>query len=106
MSRSCQTHVSYAAILAITQQPPDPFRVGKLEFIASFIHTPSDHVHNLLDVSTDFHVTYWSDGQLIDGDELLVQDRVIICFGSLNWDASLQRLELKAQFVIPYVLSI
>jgi hypothetical protein len=30
----------------------------------------------------DFHVTYWSDGQLIDGDELLIQDRVIICFGT------------------------
>jgi hypothetical protein len=45
-----------------------------------------------------------SDGQVgVDGDELLVQDRVIVCFGSVNWDAVLQRLELKAQFVIPSV---
>jgi hypothetical protein len=51
--RPVQSHVSYSAIVAITRQPADPFRVGNLEFVASTIHVPSDHVHNILPVDTD-----------------------------------------------------
>jgi hypothetical protein len=101
MSCPIQCHVPYSAILAITRQPSDPFRIGNLEFVASTIHSPSDHVHNILPLNTDFHITYWSDGQYIDIDDLLLQDRVIICFGSLYWDVVLQRLRLKAEFIIP-----
>jgi hypothetical protein len=102
MSRPVQTHVSYSAIMAITREPADPFRVGRLEFVGSTIHVPSDHVHNLLPMDTDFHITYWNDSQnVVDVDDLLVQDRAIICFGFFNWDVIQQKLQLKADFIIP-----
>jgi hypothetical protein len=57
MSHPVQSHVSYSAIVAITREPADPFRVGNLEFVASTVHVPLDRVHNLLPVDTDFHIT-------------------------------------------------
>ncbi|KAN0069628.1 hypothetical protein V8E54_011934 [Elaphomyces granulatus] len=56
-------------------------------------------------MDTDFHITYWNDGQdIVDFDDILVQDRVIVCFGSLNWDMVLQQLQLKADFILPPLL--
>ena len=104
MSRPVQTHVAYGAILVVTKQPSDPSKVGRLDFVGSAKYTPTDHVHNLLHLDTDFNITFWNDGQLGDDDDLLTQDRVVICFGTLHWDDGLQALALKAQFVLPCVL--
>jgi hypothetical protein len=101
MTQPIQTHISYSAIVVITRQPSDPLRVGNLEFVASTIHNPSDHIYNVLALDNEFHVTYYNHGQTADSDDLLLEDRVIICFGFFNWNVFLQRLELYAHFIIP-----
>ena len=94
MTQPMQTHISYSAIVVITRQPADPLRIGNLEFIASTIYNPSDHVYNVLALDNEIHITYCNQTQTVDSDDLLIQDRVIICFGFFDWNVFLQRLEL------------